>query len=76
MYCLIIILSLWLVRSGAQQVGQLIGPAVDDPRAMLGQENFPPGGALGNAYYGLLTVCTTVDTYNLRHVSRRLLYAT
>lgn len=39
-----------------QQVGQRIGPATDDPRGMQGQQGFPPGAAIGDAYYGKLTV--------------------
>lgn len=39
-----------------QQVGQRIGPATDDPRGMAGQQGFPPGAAVGDAYYAKLTV--------------------
>lgn len=58
MYRMFVLLSaLWWAHSvHSQQVGQLVGPAADDPRVLQGEQGFMPGGAIGNAYYGLLTV--------------------
>lgn len=52
-----------------QQVGQRIGPATDDKRGMQGQQGFPPGAALGDAYYAKLTVCVGVCVSTTGRVS-------
>lgn len=42
------------ILGGAAAPGDLVGPAVDDPRLLLG-ETFRPGKAMGSEYVGLLT---------------------
>lgn len=55
MACLLLVVVLARLVS-TQHIGQRVGPATSDARGMQGQQGFPPGAAIGDAWYGKLTV--------------------